>query len=149
MAELLGAREGCAYATTWKSRAGMVLEQGLTYRRERASDFPRATFFTLGKMERSARSTALSRSNAVDSMEKFLSKILMLTDLVNYGKIHIMKLSTKSEYGLRAMLNIAMNDAGNTTSITEANVKFLEMLTEQERGELRRIIKKLRTAVTQ
>ena len=33
--------------------------------------------------------------------------------------------------------------------ITEANVKFLEMLTEQERGELRRIIKKLRTAATQ
>ena len=33
--------------------------------------------------------------------------------------------------------------------ITEANVKFLEVLTEQERGELRRIIKKLRTAATQ
>jgi MarR family transcriptional regulator, organic hydroperoxide resistance regulator len=33
--------------------------------------------------------------------------------------------------------------------ITEANVKFLEMLTEQEKGELRRIIKKLRTAATQ
>ena len=32
--------------------------------------------------------------------------------------------------------------------IAEANVKFLEMLTEQERGELRRIIKKLRAAAT-
>jgi DNA-binding MarR family transcriptional regulator len=32
--------------------------------------------------------------------------------------------------------------------IAEANVKFLEMLTEQERGELRRIIGKLRAAVT-
>jgi len=32
--------------------------------------------------------------------------------------------------------------------ITEANVKFLEMLTEKESGELRRIIKKLRAAAT-
>jgi len=32
--------------------------------------------------------------------------------------------------------------------IAEANVTFLEMLTEKERGELRRIIKKLRTAAT-
>jgi len=32
--------------------------------------------------------------------------------------------------------------------ITEANVKFLEMLTEQEGIELRRIIRKLRAAAT-
>jgi len=32
--------------------------------------------------------------------------------------------------------------------IAEANVKFLEMLTEKERGELRRLIGKLRTAAT-
>jgi MarR family transcriptional regulator, organic hydroperoxide resistance regulator len=32
--------------------------------------------------------------------------------------------------------------------IAEANVEFLEMLTEKERGELRRIIKKLRAAAT-
>jgi DNA-binding MarR family transcriptional regulator len=32
--------------------------------------------------------------------------------------------------------------------IAEANVKFLEMLTEKERGELRRLIGKLRAAAT-
>jgi hypothetical protein len=32
--------------------------------------------------------------------------------------------------------------------IAEANVEFLEMLTEKERGELRRLIRKLRSAAT-
>jgi MarR family transcriptional regulator, organic hydroperoxide resistance regulator len=32
--------------------------------------------------------------------------------------------------------------------IAEANVEFLEMLTEKERGELRRLIRKLRAAAT-
>jgi DNA-binding MarR family transcriptional regulator len=32
--------------------------------------------------------------------------------------------------------------------IAEANVEFLKMLTEKERGELRRLIRKLRTAAT-
>lgn len=45
-----------------------------------------------------------------------------------------MKLSTKSEYGLRAMLNIAMNGSGGVTSITDISkeegisVAYLEQL---------------------
>ena len=58
----------------------------------------------------------------------------MLTELVNYVKICYMKLSTKSTYGLRAMLNIAMNDPRNATSITDISrnegisVAYLEQL---------------------
>ena len=52
-----------------------------------------------------------------------------------------MKLSTKSEYGLRAMLNIAMNDAGNATSIADISkeegisVAYLEQLLNKLRRE--------------
>lgn len=52
-----------------------------------------------------------------------------------------MKLSTKSEYGLRAMLNIAMNDAGNATSVTDISkeegisVAYLEQLLNKLRRE--------------
>lgn len=52
-----------------------------------------------------------------------------------------MKLSTKSEYGLRAMLNIAMNGAESTTSITAISkeegisVAYLEQLLNKLRRE--------------
>ena len=51
------------------------------------------------------------------------------------------KLSTKSEYGLRAMLNIAMNGAGGATSITDISkeegisVAYLEQLLNKLRRE--------------
>ncbi len=52
-----------------------------------------------------------------------------------------MKLSTKSEYGLRAMLSIAMNDAGSATSVTDISkeegisVAYLEQLLNKLRRE--------------
>ena len=52
-----------------------------------------------------------------------------------------MKLSTKSEYGLRAMLNIAMNGSGATTSITDIakdegiSVAYLEQLLNKLRRQ--------------
>jgi Rrf2 family protein len=65
----------------------------------------------------------------------------MLTDLVNYDKILLMKLSTKSEYGLRAMLNIAMNNSDSAVSITDISKKegisvaYLEQLLNKLRHE--------------
>lgn len=52
-----------------------------------------------------------------------------------------MKLSTKSEYGLRAMLNIAMNGSGGATSILDISkeegisVAYLEQLLNKLRRE--------------
>ena len=52
-----------------------------------------------------------------------------------------MKLSTKSEYGLRAMLNIAMNDSEVATSITDISkeegisVAYLEQLLNKLRRQ--------------
>ena len=52
-----------------------------------------------------------------------------------------MKLSTKSEYGLRAMLNIAMNESGAATSITDIakeesiSVAYLEQLLNKLRRQ--------------
>lgn len=62
-----------------------------------------------------------------------LRKILYLTKLVNYVINKTMKLSTKSTYGLRAMLNIALKGNG-ATSITDISknegisVAYLEQL---------------------
>ncbi len=52
-----------------------------------------------------------------------------------------MKLSTKSEYGLRAMLNIAMNGSGATTSVTDISkeegisVAYLEQILNKLRRQ--------------
>ena len=64
-----------------------------------------------------------------------------MTELVNYVKLIPMKLSTKSEYGLRAMLNIAMNGSGGATSIANISKKegisvaYLEQLLNKLRRE--------------
>lgn len=59
---------------------------------------------------------------------------LYLTEIVKFGIIHFMKLSTKSTYGLRAMLNIALQGDRLATSITNIakeegiSVAYLEQL---------------------
>jgi MarR family transcriptional regulator, organic hydroperoxide resistance regulator len=54
----------------------------------------------------------------------------------------------------RRSINVHLTERGRSLGakavklIADANVKFLEMLTEKERGELRRLIRKLRDAAT-
>ncbi len=65
----------------------------------------------------------------------------MLTDLLNYDILNNMKLSTKSTYGLRAMLNIALESNGAATSITGISrregisVSYLEQLLNKLRRD--------------
>jgi len=64
-----------------------------------------------------------------------------LTKVVRYGNILTMKLSTKSTYGLRAMLNVAMESDGVAVPISDISknegisVQYLEQLLNKLRRE--------------
>ncbi len=64
-----------------------------------------------------------------------------MTKIVNYGINKTMKLSTKSTYGLRAMLNIALNPKDSATSIMDISrvegisVAYLEQLLNKLRHD--------------
>jgi Rrf2 family protein len=85
----------------------------------------------------------LRRDSAKDEwrLRALARRALLLTDLVNYVIISNMKLSTKSTYGLRAMLNVAMKDGDDAVSIMDIakaegiSVSYLEQLLNKLRHE--------------